>query len=61
MISLPLKILIIGVLLYLGFAIWHHKKDKQSFSVSKNLTYDILLEYVLTAILVLVIVMGVTF
>ena len=53
MINLPLRILLIGVLLYLVFAIWHHKKDK-------SLTFPIFIEYLLTAILVLVIFMGVT-
>jgi len=53
MINLPLRILLIGVLLYLVFAIWHHKKDK-------SLTFPIFIEYLLTTILVLVIFMGVT-
>ncbi len=52
--SMPLKFLIIGVLLYLSFALWHHKKDK-------SLTYALFLEYLLTAVLVLIIVLGVTF
>ena len=53
MINLPLRILLIGILLYLAFAIYHHKKDK-------SLTFPIFIEYLLTTILVLVIFMGVT-
>jgi len=49
-----LKILTIGVLLYLAWALWHHKK-------SKSLTLPIFIEYLLTAALVLVLLMGVQF
>ena len=51
MIFLPLKLLIIGVLLYLAWAIWHHKKDK-------SLTMPVFLEYLLTAVLVLIVLSG---
>lgn len=49
-----LKILIIGVLVYLIWALFHHKRDK-------SLTFPVLLEYLLTAILVLVLISGVVF
>lgn len=48
----PLKILGIGILIYLIWAIFHHKHRK-------SLTLPILLEYLLTAGLVLVLVLGV--
>lgn len=47
-----LKILIIGVLIYLIWALFHHKRDK-------SLTFPVLLEYLLTAILVLVLITGI--
>lgn len=47
-----LKILILGVLLYMIWALIHHKKDK-------SLTLLIFMEYVLTAALVLILLMGV--
>lgn len=46
-----LQILIIGVLLYLAWALYHHKKDK-------SLTFEVLIEYLLTALLVVVLLMG---
>lgn len=49
-----LKILILGVLLYMIWALIHHKKDK-------SLTLPIFIEYVLTAALSLVLLMGVLF
>lgn len=49
-----IKFLLVGVLLYLVWALLHHKKDK-------SLTFAILLEYLLTALLALVIVAGVMF
>ncbi len=49
-----LKILSIGALIYLLWAIFHHKKHK-------SLTFTIFIEYVLTAILVLVLLTGVIF
>lgn len=49
--SLQLKVLIICILLYLIWAIISHKKDK-------SLTMPILLEYLLIAVLVLIIFMG---
>lgn len=48
------NILIIGVLIYLIWALVHHKRDK-------SLTLGVLLEYLLTAILVLVLFLGVQF
>ena len=47
-----LKILAIGILIYLIWALLHHKRDK-------SLTLPILLEYLLTAVLVLILLMGV--
>lgn len=49
-----LRILILGVLLYMIWALIHHKKDK-------SLTLPIFIEYVLTATLSLVLLMGVLF
>lgn len=49
-----LKILVVGILLYLLWALLHHKKNK-------SLTLPILLEYLLTATLVLVLLFGVIF
>lgn len=51
--SVVLNILIIGILIYLLWAIFHHKR-------SKSLTFPILLEYLLTAILVLILFAGVS-
>ena len=48
------KILGAGILIYLIWAILHHKRDK-------SLTLPILLEYLLTAILVLILILGVLF
>ena len=48
----PLYILIIGIIIYLIWALIHHKKDK-------SLTLAIYLEYLLTAILAFVLLMGV--
>ncbi len=47
-----LKILGIGILIYLLWALLHHKRDK-------SLTLPIFLEYLLTAVLVLVLLLGV--
>lgn len=49
-----LNILVAGILIYLVWAIIHHRRDK-------SLTLPILLEYVLTALLSLVLLMGVLF
>lgn len=49
-----LKILGTGILIYLIWAIFHHKRDR-------SLTLPILLEYLLTAILVLILFAGVTY
>lgn len=49
-----LKILTTGILIYLIWALFYHKRDK-------SLTLFILLEYVLTAVLVLILVLGVIF
>ncbi|MBI2334458.1 hypothetical protein HYU96_01525 [Candidatus Daviesbacteria bacterium] len=47
----PLNILIIAVLIYLVWAMWHHHRDK-------SLTLPILIEYLLTALLVLTVLSG---
>lgn len=47
-----LKVATIGILIYLIWALLHHKRDK-------SLTLPILLEYVLTAVLVLILLLGV--
>lgn len=49
-----LKILSIGILIYLIWALIHHKRDK-------SLTLPILLEYLLTAMLSLVLIFGVMY
>jgi len=49
-----LKILSIGILIYLVWALFYHKRDK-------SLTLPILLEYLLTAVLVLILILGVIF
>jgi len=49
-----LNILIVGILLYLTWALIHHRRDK-------SLTFTILLEYLLTALLSLILLMGVVF
>ncbi len=46
------NILLIGAIIYLVWAIIHHKKDK-------SLTYSLYLEYLLTAVLTLILLMGV--
>lgn len=48
----PLNILGIGILIYLVWALVFHKRDK-------SLTLPILLEYLLTAVLVLILLIGV--
>ncbi len=49
-----LNILIIGILIYLIWALIHHRRDK-------SLTLGIYLEYVLTAVLALMLLVGVLF
>lgn len=49
-----LKVLAIGILIYLLWALLHHKHDK-------SLTLPILVEYLLTAVLVLILVLGVIY
>lgn len=49
-----LRILAIGILVYLLWALIHHKKDK-------SLTLPIFLEYLLTALLSITLLMGVMF
>lgn len=49
-----LKILTIGVLIYLIWALIHHKR-------SKSLTLSVYLEYLLTAALALILLLGVQF
>ena len=46
------KILIIGVLIYLVWALVHHKRNK-------SLTLSIFLEYLLTAVLAAILLLGV--
>lgn len=47
-----LNILGLGILIYLVWAIFHHKRDK-------SLTLPIFLEYLLTVVLVLILLLGV--
>ena len=47
------KILLMGVVLYLIWALIHHKRDK-------SLTLPIFIEYVLISALVLILLMGVS-
>lgn len=49
-----LNILTVTILIYLVWALIHHKKDK-------SLTFEVFIEYLLTAILSLVLLMGVLF
>lgn len=49
-----LKFLAIGVLIYLVWALLHHKRHK-------DLTLPIFLEYLLTAALVLILLLGVIY
>ncbi|MBI2019281.1 hypothetical protein HYS95_01260 [Candidatus Daviesbacteria bacterium] len=46
------KILILGIIIYLIWAVTYHKK-------SKSLTLTVLLEYLLTAVLVVILLLGV--
>ncbi|GEM_PF-2488964 len=48
----PLNILTVGIIIYLIWAFIFHKRDK-------SLTWPIFLEYILTAILVLVLLLGI--
>lgn len=47
-----MKVLIIIVLGYLIWALWHHRRDK-------SLTWPILMEYLLIALLVLILILGI--
>lgn len=49
-----LNILLIGILVYLLWALVHHKRDK-------SLTLAILLEYLLTALLSIILLTGVIY
>lgn len=49
-----LKILAIGILVYLTWALIHHQRDK-------SLTLAVYLEYLLTATLILILLAGVIF
>ena len=49
-----MNILIISILIYLIWALIHHRRDK-------SLTLPIFMEYVLTAVLVLTLLLGVLF
>lgn len=51
---IPLRILIIAVLAYLIWALIHHYRDK-------SLTWGVFIEYLLTAVLALILLMGVLF
>lgn len=51
---MALNILTIGILIYLVWALVHHRRDK-------SLTLGIYLEYVLTAVLALMLLVGVLF
>ncbi len=51
---MPLEILSIGALIYLLWALIHHKRDK-------SLTFAIFIEYLLTATLTIIILTGVLF
>lgn len=48
------KILIVGILFYLIWALLHHKRNK-------SLTLGILVEYLLTAVLVFILISGIIF
>lgn len=47
-----IKLIIFAAIVYLIWALYHHRKDK-------SLTLPIFLEYVLTAVLVLILIAGV--
>lgn len=49
-----IRIFILSILIYLIWALFHHKKDK-------SLTFPIFVEYLLTALLAIVLLMGVIF
>ncbi len=49
-----LNILSIGILIYLGWALFYHRRDK-------SLTLPVFLEYLVTAALVLILITGVKF
>lgn len=49
---MSLNILTIGILIYLIWALVHHRRDK-------SLTLSILVEYLLTALLSIILLMGV--
>lgn len=48
-----IQILLIAVLIYLAWALYHHKKDK-------SLTLAVFIEYLLTATLSIILLLGVT-
>ncbi len=50
--KLQLSIIIIAILVYLIWALWHHRRDK-------SLTWLILMEYILLAGLVLILILGI--
>lgn len=49
-----IQILIIAILIYLSWALIHHKRDK-------SLTLAVFIEYLLTATLSIILLMGVSF
>ncbi len=49
-----IKILAVGILIYLVWALIHHKRDK-------SLTFAVFMEYLLTALLSIVLLTGVIF
>ncbi len=54
MITVQVNILLIAIVLYLTWAIWHHRRDK-------SLTLEVFIEYLLTAVLSLVLLLGVIY
>lgn len=49
----PLYLIIVSVVIYLGWAVFKHYKDK-------SISLEIMIEYLLTALLVTIIVLGIT-
>ncbi|MCR4305891.1 MAG: hypothetical protein NUV73_02295 [Candidatus Daviesbacteria bacterium] len=51
---MAVNLLVLGILIYLLWAMFHHKKNK-------SLTLPVFIEYLLTAALVLILISGVIF
>lgn len=49
-----IKVLIAGILAYLLWALFHHRRDK-------SLTFSVLVEYLLTAVLAMILIFGVIY